>query len=62
MRTLIVEDQGMFRDILAKLCEVVLHFSEVKAVATIAEARVAMRATVYELMIVDIDLPDGDGF
>jgi DNA-binding NarL/FixJ family response regulator len=62
MRTLIVEDQRMFRDLLAKMCE--LHFdrSSVVAVGSGSEGAEAIRAGTFELLILDIDLPDRDGF
>ncbi len=62
MRVLIVEDQGMFRDLLAKVCEAHFRFSRVHAVACGAEAEAAFREEPFDLLILDIDLPDCDGF
>lgn len=62
MRTLIVEDQRMFRDLLAKVCEVYFRFTEVCAVGTGAAAEAEMAKAPFTLLILDIDLPDRDGF
>jgi DNA-binding NarL/FixJ family response regulator len=62
MRTLIVEDQGMFRDMLAKLCTLHFRFADVRTAQTGAEAEEALRTSVFDLLILDIDLPDRDGF
>jgi two-component system response regulator NreC len=62
MRTLIVEDQRMFRDLLAKVCEVYFRFEAVRAVGTGAEAEEEMKKNAFDLLILDIDLPDRDGF
>lgn len=52
----------MFRDLLARVCVAHFRFSEVKAVGTGAEAEKEMTASPFELLILDIDLPDRDGF
>jgi DNA-binding NarL/FixJ family response regulator len=62
MRTLIVEDQGMFRDMLAKLCTSHFKFSKVETAQTGAEAEKLLKASALDLLILDIDLPDRDGF
>ncbi|MGH8018467.1 MAG: response regulator transcription factor [Opitutaceae bacterium] len=62
MRALIVEDQGMFRDLLAKVCKAHFRFSRVHAVACGAAAEEAFREEPFDLVILDIDLPDRDGF
>jgi DNA-binding NarL/FixJ family response regulator len=62
VKTLIVEDQALFRDMLVRVCQLVLGFHEVTAVGTAAEADRALAGEQYELVILDIDLPDRDGF
>lgn len=62
MRTLIVEDQRMFRELLAKMCEAHFHHSKVVAVGTGGAGAEAMHASLFDLLILDIDLPDRDGF
>jgi two-component system, NarL family, response regulator NreC len=62
MRTLIVEDQGMFRDMLIKLCRLQLGHTEVRGAGDAAEAIRLLKQEPFDLLIVDIVLPDGDGF
>lgn len=62
MRTLIVEDQRMFRELLARMCEGHFRHTSVLAVGTGAAGSEAMRASAFDLLILDIDLPDRDGF
>lgn len=62
MKTLIVEDQALFRDLLSKVCELYFRFEEVKSVGTVAAANEALQSGKYDLVILDIELPDGDGF
>jgi DNA-binding NarL/FixJ family response regulator len=62
VRVLIVEDQGMFRDLLAKVCEAHFQFSRVLAVGCGADAEAAFREEAFDVLILDIDLPDCDGF
>jgi DNA-binding NarL/FixJ family response regulator len=62
MRTLIVEDQGMFRDLLAKVCTLLFHFTDVQTADSGAAAEAALRKASFDLLILDIDLPDRDGF
>lgn len=62
MRTLIVDDQALFRDMLVKVCELVLGFREVVAVGMGADAVGALETLDFDLVILDIDLPDLDGF
>jgi DNA-binding NarL/FixJ family response regulator len=62
MRTLIVEDQRMFRELLAKMCETHFRHQKVVAVGTGTGGADAMAKGQFDLLILDIDLPDRDGF
>jgi len=62
VRALIVEDQGMFRDLLAKVLESDFGYENIMAVGTGAEALDALTKESFDLLILDIDLPDTDGF
>ena len=62
VRVLIVEDQGMFRDLLAKVCVTLFQFSRVLAAVCGADAEKAFSEEEFDLLILDIDLPDCDGF
>src|SRR5512147_1202618 len=62
MHTLIVEDQRMFRELLAKMCEGHFQHTSVLAVGTGAAGSEAMQKGAFDLLILDIDLPDRDGF
>ncbi|MBN9025697.1 response regulator [Kaistia nematophila] len=59
MRLLLVEDSARLRDLLIET----IHQAEwrVDAVATVADARAAMDVAPYDLVLVDLGLPDGDG-
>lgn len=61
MKALVLEDQMMFRDLLCGLLRDRLGFSEVDAVGTCAEAQAHFEGGKYDLVVLDIDLPDGDG-
>lgn len=52
----------MFRDLLAKVCEAYFKFERVCPVALGADAEGALAAEQFDLLILDIDLPDRDGF
>lgn len=62
MRTLIVEDQRMFRDLLAKMCEAHFKHATVVAVGTGGAGAEKIQREPFDLLILDIDLPDRDGF
>ena len=62
MRTLIVEDQSMFNDLLCKVCRSYLPAMEIIAVDCATQARASLQQTGWMLMILDIHLPDGNGF
>lgn len=59
MRLLLVEDSARLRDLLVEL----IHQAEwrVDAVETVADAHAAMDVAPYDLVLVDLGLPDGDG-
>jgi DNA-binding NarL/FixJ family response regulator len=61
VRALIIEDQAMFGDLLAKVCRSALSGAEVVVVNTITCARETLRPHAWQLLVVDIHLPDGDG-
>lgn len=59
MRLLLVEDSARLRDLLVES----IHQAEwrVDAVEAVADARAAMDVAPYDLVLVDLGLPDGDG-
>ena len=59
MRLLLVEDSSRLRELLTEA----VHGAgwRVDAVATIGEATEAVAVTPYDLLLVDLGLPDGDG-
>jgi two-component system nitrogen regulation response regulator GlnG len=57
---LIVEDDAHLRTILARALERGGH--SVRATGTLAQARAALAATTPEVLLLDIDLPDGAGW
>ena len=59
-RILVVEDQPGLRDILVELlCRE--HY-RADAAATLDEARTALALVAYELVVLDVMLPDGSGY
>lgn len=61
MKTLIVEDQLLFRDLLLRAGRTYSELNNVVGVATAAAAESALKQADYDLVILDIDLPDRDG-
>ncbi len=59
MRLLLVEDSARLRDLLAE--RVRGAGWRLDAVGTVAEAAEATRSILYDLLLVDLGLPDGDG-
>lgn len=59
MRLLLVEDTPRLRDLLTEA----VHMAgwRIDAVGTLADAEEAIAATQYDLFLVDLGLPDGDG-
>lgn len=52
----------MFRELLAKMCETHFRHEQVVAVGTGSAGADRMRKEAFDLLILDIDLPDRDGF
>ncbi|MFA5057693.1 MAG: response regulator transcription factor [Opitutaceae bacterium] len=61
-RTLVVEDQSMFSDLLCKVCRSSLPAADVFAVDRAARARFWLQQAGWMLLILDIHLPDDNGF
>ncbi len=59
MRLLLVEDSARLRDLLAERVRGAGWRLDV--VGTFAEATEATRSILYDLLLVDLGLPDGDG-
>ncbi len=59
MRLLLVEDSARLRDLQAE--RVRGAGWRLDAVGTVAEAAEATRSILYDLLLVDLGLPDGDG-
>ncbi len=59
MRLLIVEDDTDVRDLLIELCEDEGYDAD--GAGSVAEATAALRARPYDLLILDLWLPDGSG-
>jgi len=62
MKVLLVEDHEMFNELLSKACQTRPEFSEVVSVTTATQAELELKRGRYSLMILDIHLPDADGF
>ncbi len=65
-RVLLVDDHGVFREVLGIVLEHHVGFGQSVQAGTVAEARRALedeqRKGELDLAIVDLDLPGGDGF
>ena len=57
----IVEDQPLYRNMLAVALSTDPQFNVMWAVGTVAEARNALNSQRPAVLILDIDLPDGNG-
>jgi DNA-binding NarL/FixJ family response regulator len=62
MKIAIVEDERLFRDVLRTACTAGLGHEVVGEAGTGREALVVVPATVPDLLVLDIHLPDMDGF
>ena len=61
LRVAVVEDQPLYRAMLARTLEANDDLSVVASVGTVADARAAIRPGTADVAILDIDLPDGNG-
>lgn len=61
VRILIVEDQTMFRELLAAACAQVVEQADLRLAADGAAALVACRSCAPDLVVLDLELPDIDG-
>jgi DNA-binding NarL/FixJ family response regulator len=61
LRLFVVEDQPLFRELLSAFLSSVPDFLVVGGAATASGARTAIEAARPDLVIMDIDLPDGNG-
>lgn len=61
IRVAVVEDQPLYRAMLARTLEAHDQLHVVAAVGTVAVARTAVAAAAVDVALLDIDLPDGNG-
>jgi DNA-binding NarL/FixJ family response regulator len=61
LRLFVVEDQPLFRELLSAFLSSVPDFLVVGGAATASGARTTIEAARPDLLIMDIDLPDGNG-
>ncbi|CAB1128285.1 Two component transcriptional regulator, LuxR family [Candidatus Hydrogenisulfobacillus filiaventi] len=61
IRVLLVEDQYLVRDALARLLEAEADLTVTGQAATLGEARTLLATVAAEVALVDIQLPDGSG-
>jgi len=62
IRVAIVEDQTMFRSLVVSLIDAAPDFTVVAQCATVREARAALSGGEADVVVMDIGLPDGNGF
>ncbi len=62
MKLVIVEDHTLFREVLRKLCEKEFGFKVVGEAGTGRAAADIIRAQKPDIVLLDLNLPDGDGF
>ncbi|GGR11790.1 response regulator [Agromyces mediolanus] len=62
IRVILVEDQALFRSLLSDLVRAEPGFELVAAAAGIAEARALAADAEADVVLLDIELPDGNGF
>src|SRR3569833_2401758 len=61
MKIVLIEDQAMIRELLAAACHSTFAPEAISEASTAAEARDACRRLRPDLIILDLELPDGDG-
>jgi DNA-binding NarL/FixJ family response regulator len=61
LRLFLVEDQPLFRELLSSFLSTVPEFEIVGSSGTVEEAKLAIQAASPDLVVLDIDLPDGNG-
>jgi len=61
LRVAVVDDQPLYRAMLARTLAANPRLGVVAAVGTVAEARAAVAAKSVDVVVLDIDLPDGNG-
>lgn len=61
MRALVIEDHAMYRDVLSSLLKERFAAVEVRTADTVSAGRKLFHPNELDLVILDIDLPDGDG-
>ncbi|OJV78501.1 MAG: DNA-binding response regulator [Cellulomonas sp. 73-92] len=61
LRVAVVEDQPLYRAMLARTLEAHERLHVVASVGTVAEARAALGTLPVDVAVLDIDLPDGNG-
>jgi DNA-binding NarL/FixJ family response regulator len=62
IRVILVEDQALFRSLLGELIRQESGFALVAAAESVAEARALAAARPVDVMLMDVELPDGNGF
>lgn len=60
VKILIVEDQTLFRDLLANECSLAIPSAAIRSAGSVKELLDACRADPPEIILLDIVLPDGD--
>jgi DNA-binding NarL/FixJ family response regulator len=61
MRVLVLEDQQLLRDLLCSAVRGMPEVDEVRGAGFLSEARTFLGETAVDLMILDLELPDGHG-
>ena len=61
VRVAVVEDQPLYRAMLARTLDAHERLHVVAAVGTVADARAALATVAADVVVLDIELPDGNG-
>jgi DNA-binding NarL/FixJ family response regulator len=62
IRVIVVEDQALFRSMLAELIRQEDGFELVGSADSIAQARAVLASRPADVLLLDVELPDGNGF